>query len=187
MTEDFNESPIAFEDKINQLDKIIPLKIEEIECITCKEKMRHKIKIKEHMKKQIHYSFKIKRNSHIDFEEVTYNICSESNIKNLYIMINQLNVEKINNIIYCIEHIPKGFDTQSLMDFIEEEDIIHRKFNKAQLKYNDKSTYYNVLKPLAIADMIYQRLIYEKKESHEIKLLENNLRYFFVVEINSLK
>ena len=184
MSEDFNEAPIAFEDKINQVEKIIPLKIGEIQCKNCKEKIRYINKIKDHMKKQKHYLFQIKRKNQQDFEEINCNICSESNIKNLYIMINQLNVEKINNIIYCIEHIPKGFDTQSLMDFIEEEDIIHRKFNKAQLKYKDKSTYYNVLKPLAIADMIYQRLIYEKKESHEIELLENNLRYFFVVEIN---
>ena len=184
MSEDFNESPIAFEDKIKELDKIIPLKIEEIECITCKEKMRHKIKIKEHMKKQIHYSFKIKRNSHIDFEEVTCNICSESNINNLYIILNQTNIEKIKDIICCLSHIPKEFDGQPLMDFIEEEDIIHRKFNKAQLKYKDKSTYYNVLKPLAIADMIYQRNLYEKKESYEIELLENKRRYYFIVQID---
>ena len=184
MSEDFNQAPVAFEDKYAQLGDIEHIKIDDIECKICKAKVKLVNKIKDHMKNARHYSIQIKRKENQNYEEVNCNICSESNIKNLYIILNQGNVEKIKNIIYCLKDIPQGFNAQPLMDFIEEEDIIHRKFNKVQLKYKYKSTYYNVLKPLSIADMIYQRKLYENKKDYEIELLQNKGRYYFLIEEN---
>lgn len=184
MAEDFNEAPVAFEDKDKQLRLIEHIKIDDIECQTCNAKLRLIGKIKGHMKDSKHFSIQIKRKDHPNFEEVNCYLCSESNIKQLYIILNQGNVDKLKNIIYCLKDLPQGFNAQPLMDFIEEEDIIHRKLNKVQLKYKYKETYYNVLKPLSIADMIYQRKLYESKEDYEIDLLENKERYCFLLPEN---
>ena len=184
MAEDFNEAPVAFEDKDKQLRDIERINIDDIECQTCKAKLRLIGQIKAHMKDSKHFSIQIKRKDHPNFEEINCNLCAESNIKRLYIILNQGNVDKLKNTIYCLKDLPQGFNAQSLMDFIEEEDIIHRKLNKVQLKYKYKNTYYNVLKPLAIADMIYQRKLYENKEDYEIDLLENKGRYYFLIPEN---
>ena len=142
MTEDFNEAPVAFEDKQKQLQKIQSIKIDEIRCQTCQNKFRLSFQLKEHMtSKKNHNSIQIKRKGRQNFEDIKCSICSESNLKKLYAILSEAEIDDIKNIIYCKIDIPKGFDNQPLMDIIEQNDIIHRKLNKVQLTYSDKNNY----------------------------------------------
>ena len=185
MTEDFNEAPVAFEDKQKQLQKIHSIKIDEIRCQTCQNKFSLSFQLKEHMtSKKNHNSIQIKRKGRQNFEDIKCSICSESNLKKLYAILSEAEIDDIKNIIYCKIDIPKGFDNQPLMDIIEQNEIIHRKLNKVQLTYIDKNNYYNVYKALTIADMKYTRKLYEKKEFFEFELLEKNEHYFFLVQEN---
>ena len=185
MTEDFNEAPVAFEDKLNKLQKIQSIQIDDIKCKTCKNKFHLFYQLKEHMDSQKdHNSIEIKRKTHQNFEDLKCCICSESNIKKLYAILTEAEIDDIKNIIYCKIDIPKGFDTQKLIELIEQNGIINRKLNKVQLKYSNKNNYYNVYKALTIADMKYTRKLYEKKDFYEFELLEKKGYYYFFVHEN---
>ena len=182
MEEDFNEAPVAFEDQHRDINYNESLKVEELECEICKRKFIFSNQIKKHIEDSNHYSYKIKRKSYQNFEEIKCNICSESNIQRLYFVLSDLKISEIKQITYCLKDIPPGNvnDKQLIIDYLEEE-IAKRKFNKIQLKYKDKENYYNVLKPLVIAEMIYSRNLYESKEEYSFELLDNNERYYFQI------
>ena len=184
MAEDFNEAPVAFEDKQKKLIEANPIRIDEIQCQTCQIILHLSRQIKDHIKEKDHYSIRIKRISKKDFEDVKCNICSESNVKKLYAILSGANIDEIKSIIYCKKDVPQGYENQLLMDIIEQDRIMYRKLNKVQLKYSNKERYYNIYKPLAIADMKYTRKLYEKKEEYEFELLQKHERYYFLVPEN---
>ena len=185
MTEDFNEAPVAIEDKQIDLQKIKAIEIDEIKCQTCKKTFHLSYQLKEHMdSEKNHNSIQIKRKGHQNFEDIKCNICSEANIKKLYAILSGAKIDEIKSIIYCKIDVPQGFDNQPLMDIIEQESNINRKLNKVQLSYSDKYRYYNIYKALAIADMKYTRKLYEKKDFYEFKLLQNKEIYYFLVPEN---
>ena len=185
MSEDFNEAPAAFEDKQKKLQKLKAIKIDEIKCKICKNKFHLFYQLKDHMNSfKDHNSIEIKRRDCQNYEDLKCCICSESNIKKLYTILSEAEIDDIKNIIYCDIDIPKGFDTQKLMELIEQIGLLNRKLNKVQLKYTDKNIYYNVYKALTIADMKYTRKLYEKKDFYEFELLEKNEHYYFLVEEN---
>ena len=185
MNEDLNDAPVAFEDQQEHLKDIQSLKVDEIQCDTCKKNFTFSNQIKEHIENEGHYSFKIKRKEHQNFEEVKCNICLESNIQKLYFILNNSNIVELKQVIYCQKHFPPGNkdDKIPILEYIEEE-IAKRKFNKVQLRYKDKENYYDTLKPLVIADMIYTRNLYESKEEYEFEVLEKNERYYFEIPEN---
>ena len=121
MAEDFNEAPVAFEDKQKKLTEANPIRIDEIQCQTCQIIFHLPSQIKDHIKEKDHYSIRIKRISKKDFEDVKCNICSESNIKKLYAILSGANIDEIKSIIYCKKHIPQGYENQLLMDIIEQD------------------------------------------------------------------
>ena len=185
MTEDFNEAPVAIEDKQTNLQKIKAIEIDEIKCQTCKKTFHLSYQLKEHMdSEKNHNSIQIKRKDHQNFEDIKCNICSEANIKKLYAILSGAKIDEIKSIIYCKIDVPQGFDNQPLIDIIEQENNINRKLNKVQLSYSDKYRYYNIYKALAIADMKYTRKLYEKKDFYEFKLLQNKEIYYFLVPEN---
>ena len=185
MTEDFNEAPVAIEDKQTNLQKIKAIEIDEIKCQTCKKTFHLSYQLKEHMdSEKNHNSIQIKRKDHQNFEDIKCNICSETNIKKLYAILSGAKIDEIKSIIYCKIDVPQGFDNQPLIDIIEQENNINRKLNKVQLSYSDKYRYYNIYKALAIADMKYTRKLYEKKDFYEFKLLQNKEIYYFLVPEN---
>ena len=185
MTEDFNEAPVAIEDKQTNLQKIKAIEIDEIKCQTCKKTFHLSYQLKEHMdSEKNHNSIQIKRKGHQNFEDIKCNICSEANIKKLYAILSGAKIDEIKSIIYCKTDVPQGFDNQPLIDIIEQENNINRKLNKVQLSYSDKYRYYNIYKALAIADMKYTRKLYEKKDFYEFKLLQNKEIYYFLVPEN---
>ena len=177
MAEDFNEAPVAFEDKQKKLTESNPIRIDEIQCQTCQIIFHLPSQIKDHIKEKDHYSIRIKRISKKDFEDVKCNICSESNVKKLYAILSGANIDEIKSIIYCKKDVPQGYENQLLMDIIEQDRIMYRKLNKVQLKYSNKERYYNIYKPLAIADMKYTRKLYEKKEEYEFEIF---IIWFFI-------
>lgn len=187
MIEDFSEAPVAYEDKQKKLIEIHPIKIAEIECLNCKsifkfgETIVYKNEIKEHMKEKKHYSIRIKRKNHNIFESVKCKLCPEKNIKKLFVIFTNSKNTKLENLIYCEKHFPQGFDIESLMNVLQLEDIMNRKFNKVQLKYKYKDIYYKIHKPLVIAEMEYTRKLYESKEEFEFELFEKNERYYFLI------
>ena len=185
MTEDFNEAPVAIEDKQTNLQKIKAIEIDEIKCQTCKKTFHLSYQLKEHMdSEKNHNSIQIKRKGHQNFEDIKCNICSEANIKKLYAILSGAKIDEIKSIIYCKIDVPQGFDNQPLIDIIEQESNINRKLNKGQLSYSNKYRYYNIYKALAIADMKYTRKLYEKKDFYEFKLLQNKDIYYFLVPEN---
>ena len=185
MNEDLNDAPVAFEDQQEHLKDIQSLKVDEIQCDTCKKIFTFSNQIKDHIEKEDHYSFRIKRKENQNFEEVKCNICLESNIQKLYFILNNSNIVELKQVIYCQKHFPPGNkdDKIPILEYIEEE-IAKRKFNKVQLRYKDKENYYDTLKPLVIADMIYTRNLYESKEEYEFEVLEKNERYYFEIPEN---
>ena len=96
--------------------------------------------------------------------EIRCVICSENNIFNLSILINgEADLKDINKIIYCKKHLPKGYQTQTILDLLDFDSIINRKFNKVKLTYENKEEYFQIYKPLLIADMIYTKKVYDSK------------------------
>ena len=196
MTEDFNPAPISIEDKQEILDIIdnTSLKIEQIECSNCQIQFSNKINLDDncnlitHLKESNHNSLKIiDKNNPSNKEDIKCCICSESNIFKLFILINTSNdktVLNIKNIIFCKNHAPK-IQIQPILDILEIDEIVKRKLNKVKLTYENKYDYYQIYKPLLIADMLYTRKVYEKKTEYNIKLCDiRNERFYFEIEQN---
>ena len=192
MTEDFNEGPPAIEDKQSVIDYIedSSLKIEHIECAECRKKFsnvkseEHQKQIIPHLKEFNHNSINI-INEKNSFKEVKCSICSEKNIFRLFILIKgneDKNVLDFTNIVFCKTHAPKGFILQSVLDILEFDEIINRKLNKVILTYETKYDYYQIYKPLLIADMIYTKKVYDNKLEYDIELLlGKGGKYYFEV------
>lgn len=108
-------------------------------------------------------------------------ICRENNIFNLSILINgEEDLKDINKIIFCKKHLPQGYQYQKILDLLDFDNIINRKFNKVKLVYENKEDYFQIYKPLLIADMIYTKKVYDSKLEYEIELLATkNEKYFF--------
>ena len=193
MTEDFNEGPVAIEDKHSTMIKIDKYnlyfsKLGHIECCNCHqkffiEKNEGENPLIMHLKENHHNSIKIipKQKNVSDIGEIKCFICEENNIYNLSIIINtEDDIFDIKKYIFCKNHLPKGYQAQSIIDLIELDDIINRKFNKVKLKYDNKDEYYQIYKPLLVADMIYTRKIYDNKKEYDIELLSNKReKYYF--------
>ena len=82
MAEDFNEAPVAIEDKQKKLIEANPIRIDEIQCQTCQIILHLSSQIKDHIKEKDHYSIRIKRISKKDFEDVKCNIFQNLMLKN---------------------------------------------------------------------------------------------------------
>ena len=186
MTEDFNEGINTIEDKqtlISLLNKfsLFSESIEK-ECAGCHEKLTNK-EIISHLRKNNHKSIQLIQNMKNDFKlgEIKCIACSENNIFNLSILINgEADLKDINKIIYCKKHFPKGYQSQTVLDLLDFDSIINRKFNKVKLTYENKEEYFQIYKPLLIADMIYTKKVYDSKLEYEIELLATkNEKYFF--------
>lgn len=186
MTEDFNSGINAIEDKhslISLLNKfsLFSDSIEK-ECGECHQKMTNK-EIISHLRKNNHKSLKLIQNVNNSFKlgEIECITCSGNNIFNLSILISgEADLKDINKIIYCKKHLPKGYQSQTILDLLDFDDIINRKFNKVKLTYENKEEYFQIYKPLLIADMIYTKKAYDSKLEYEIELLvTKNEKYFF--------
>jgi hypothetical protein len=144
MTEDFNEGINTIEDKqslISLLNKfsLFSESIEK-ECVDCHQKMKNK-EIIFHLRKNNHKSIKLVENMKNSFKlgEIKCIICNENNIFNLSILINgEADLKDINKIIYCKKHLPKGYQSETILDLLDFDNIINRKFNKVKLTYEDK-------------------------------------------------
>jgi hypothetical protein len=140
------------------------------------------------LKESNHKSLKIiDKNNPSNKEDIKCCICSESNIFKLFIVINTSNdktVLNIKNIIFCKNHTPK-IQIQPILDILEIDEIVKRKLNKVKLTYENKYDYYQIYKPLLIADMLYTRKVYEKKNEYNIKLCDiRNERFYFEIDQN---
>ena len=116
--------------------------------------------------------------------EIKCCLCSENNVFKLNILIKSSetkNALDIRNIIFCKKHTPIGFQTQSILDIVELDEITKRKLNKVQLKYKNKNNYYEIYKPLLIADMIYTRKVYDNKLEYDIELQAKGQNYYFEI------
>ena len=192
MTEDFNEAPVAIEDKhflVNFINES-SLKIEQIECAICKyqfsnSNIENQSLIISHLKEFSHNSINIiNKNNPSNKVEIKCSLCAENNVFKLNILIKSSetkNALDIRNIIFCKKHSPIGFQTQSILDIIELDEITKRKLNKVQLKYKNKNNYYEIFKPLLIADMIYTRKVYDNKLEFDIELQTKGQNYYFEI------
>lgn len=71
--------------------------------------------------------------------------------------------------------------------FLKIKDIGFRKFNRVKKAYESKYEYYQVYKPLVVADYLYSKKLYEEecKYDYDIELLVNkNERYYFKISKN---
>ena len=66
--------------------------------------------------------------------------------------------------------------------FKKFKDIGFRTYNNVKEKYGSKYEYYQVYKPLIVADYLYTKLLYESKYDYDIELLVNKKeRYYFKI------
>ena len=64
----------------------------------------------------------------------------------------------------------------------EYDDIMNRKLNKVKLKYENKYDYYEIYRPLIVADYLYTKRVYDNKTLYDIELLVNkNEKYYFQI------
>jgi hypothetical protein len=190
MSEDFNEGPLAIEEKQSIIDFIDDksLKIEQIECGDCHFQFCDlNTGIESHLNEYHHNLLSIRNGKDKSkVEEIKCAICSEKNIFKLFIIAKDeedKSVIELKKIIYCENHIPIGFPRQKILDILELDAIIKRKLNKVKLTYENKNDYYEIYKPLVIADMIYTKKIYDTKLEYPIVLeCAKNGKYFFKID-----
>ena len=64
----------------------------------------------------------------------------------------------------------------------EFDEIVTRKLNKVKLSYENKYDYYEIYKPLIVADYLYTKKVYDNKSEYDINLLVNkNEKYYFKI------
>jgi len=186
MSEDFNEGINAIEDKHSLISLLNKLSFfsesVEKECVDCHQKLLNQ-EIISHLRKNNHKSIKLILNMKNSFKvgQMHCIICRENNIFNLSILINgEEDLKDINKIIFCKKHLPQGYQYQKILDLLDYDSIINRKFNKVKLVYENKEDYFQIYKPLLIADMIYTKKVYDSKLEYEIEFLATkNEKYFF--------
>ena len=157
-----------------------------------------------HLKSFQHYIYKLKTKRNI-YEEIKCSKCDENNIQLLLLYINDENNEiklDIEHNIFCKEHAPDGSepiisyinkkpknvikDYKKIMErqeiLMKFKDIGFRTFNNVKKTYDSKYEYYQVYKPLIVADYLYTKILYESKYDYDIELLVNEKeRYYFKI------
>ena len=194
MTEDFNLEPSSVEDKQAIMTKIgrkdfYLSKIGQIECGNCgqiffKSGSDTLNQVISHFKENGHKLIKLndnKRNA-TKIGELKCCKCDENNVFKLVLSISDEEeiINDFKNYIYCKNHLPEGYQVQSILDILDLDDIINRKLNKVKLIYENKDEYYKIYKPLIIADMLYTKKVYDSKTEFDIELLvTKGEKYYF--------
>ena len=165
--------------------KNTPYNFKEIKCRKCtinniydlffveneKDDITKKIYCKEHLPKNCEN----KKNIVENLTKIINDIVESPNVKN------EPNYDSVKlctkNDVYKIEEMLEGINP-----------IATRFLNKIQLKYSNKYDYYKIQKPLLIADMLYEKSLYQKNLEYDIELkvnIKHNSRiYYFEIDID---
>jgi hypothetical protein len=163
------------------INSLCPNKYEEIKCSKCENN-------------NVFSLFILINNENEDNKDIRkYIFCSEHSPKkdnlqpviekeektNDSIIINKNKDKNRHNFINKVDKNQIREKQKLLKDFNE---FIHRKLNKVKLKYDNKYDYYEIYKPLIVADYLFTKKIYDNKIEYDIKLLVNkNEKYYFQV------
>ena len=91
-------------------------------------------------------------------------------------------ISKDKNEKACIKNVNKKHIIERQKILKEFDDIVVRKLNKVKLKYDNKYDYYQIYKPLIVADYLYTKKVYDTKKEYDIELLVNkNEKYYFQI------
>ena len=163
----------------------MPYKFKELKCCTCKNNNIYDLYILVNKEKDNNY-INIKKvifcKEHIPknhSNEIQPIVESQKNIKaNDKVIIQKEKKHKNNSKNEYKFSDEKIYERQKLLKDVH--DIVNRKFNKVKLMYENKYDYYEIYKPLIVADYIYTKKMYDNKITYDIDLLVNkNEKYYF--------
>ena len=166
---------------------IYPYKFKEVKCCICKNNTIYDLYILLNKEKDNNYidikkAIFCKKHIPIDhLNEAQALVLGKENIKaNDELIIHKdkkYKGNKNNELKYSDEKI---HERQKLLKDVN--DIVNRKYNKVKLIYENRYDYYEIYKPLIIADYIYTKKVYDNKITYDIELLVNKSeKYFFQI------
>ena len=158
-------------------NKNYPNKYEVVKCCKCSNNNSFSLFVVKNKENSEDFRKKIFCNDHKPKTDNILHIIGKEEKTN-YSIKNDKNKKKKSN----INNVDKERVRKNQKLIKEFNEAATRKLNKVKLKYDNKYDYYQIYKPLIVADYLYTKQIYDNKNEYDINLLvTKNERYYFQI------